>query len=53
VWDERRVRFASEDEEQLWRFLHRRSGMGRLEMKQVGAHALHGMPPLMCCNAVT
>ena len=35
LWDERPVRFASEDEEQLWRFFYRRSGMGRLEMKQV------------------
>jgi hypothetical protein len=50
VWDERSVRFASEDEEQLWRFFHRRSGMGRLEMKQVWvlptyciSNAMHGM----------
>ena len=35
LWDERPVRFASEDEEQLWRFFYRRSGMGRLEMQQV------------------
>lgn len=33
--DERTVRFCSADEEQLWRFFYRRSGMGRLEMKEV------------------
>lgn len=33
--DERGISFKSEDEEQLWRFFHRRSGMGRLEFKQV------------------
>lgn len=35
LWDERRIRFQTEDEEQLWRFFYRRSGMGRLEFKQV------------------
>lgn len=33
--DERRIKFKKDDEEQLWRFFYRRSGMGRLEMKQV------------------
>ena len=33
--DERRITFKNEDEEQLWRFFYRRSGMGRFEMKQV------------------
>lgn len=37
VWDERPIRFQSEDEEQLWRFMYRRCGMGRLEMKQARA----------------
>lgn len=37
VWDERPIRFRSEDEEQLWRFMYRRCGMGRLEMKQARA----------------
>ncbi|PSC68883.1 expressed protein isoform D [Micractinium conductrix] len=36
--DERRIKFNSEDEEQLWRFFYRRSGMGRLEFKQVLKH---------------
>ena len=35
IWDERRIRFASEEQEQVWRFFNRRSGMGRLEMQQV------------------
>ncbi|GAB4817869.1 hypothetical protein N2152v2_004915 [Parachlorella kessleri] len=35
VRDERVIRFRSDDEEQLWRFFYRRSGMGRLEFKQV------------------
>lgn len=33
LWDERKVEFDSEDEEQLWRMVHRRSGMGRLEFQ--------------------
>jgi len=33
--DERPIKFDNEEEEQLWRFFYRRSGMGRLEMKQV------------------
>ena len=37
LWDERPIRFDCEDDEQMWRFFNRRSGMGRLEMKQVGA----------------
>jgi hypothetical protein len=32
--DERPIKFRNEEEEQLWRFFYRRSGMGRLEMKQ-------------------
>jgi hypothetical protein len=36
VFDERTVKFQTEEEEQLWRFFYRRSGMGRLEFKQVG-----------------
>jgi hypothetical protein len=39
LWDQRRIRFASADEEQLWRFFYRRSGMGRLEMKEVRGRA--------------
>lgn len=35
ILDERRITFKTDDEEQLWRFFYRRSGMGRLEMKQV------------------
>lgn len=35
VADERRISFINEDEEQLWRFFHRRSGMGRLEFREV------------------
>ncbi|GAB4815350.1 hypothetical protein N2152v2_002396, partial [Parachlorella kessleri] len=38
LFDERRITFRLEDEEQLWRFFYRRSGMGRLEMKQVLKH---------------
>ena len=34
--DERPIKFKTEDEEQLWRFFYRRSGMGRLEMVEVG-----------------
>jgi hypothetical protein len=34
LWDERTIRFRSENEEQLWRFFSRRGGMGRLEMQQ-------------------
>ncbi|KAL6781328.1 hypothetical protein ACKKBG_A10695 [Auxenochlorella protothecoides x Auxenochlorella symbiontica] len=34
LWDERPIRFRSEDEEQLWRLFHRRSGMYRLEMSE-------------------
>ena len=41
VRDERVIRFRSDDEEQLWRFFYRRSGMGRLEFKQVGVHSLY------------
>ena len=33
-WDERPVRLASSDDEELWRLMYRRSGMGRLEFKQ-------------------
>ena len=33
-WDERPVRLASRDDEELWRLVYRRSGMGRLEFKQ-------------------
>ena len=33
-WDERPVRLASSDDEELWRLVYRRSGMGRLEFKQ-------------------
>lgn len=33
--DERPVRFKTPEEEQLWRFFYRRSGMGRLEMSAV------------------
>ena len=33
-WDERRVQLATQDDEQLWRLVYRRSGMGRLEFKQ-------------------
>jgi hypothetical protein len=32
--DERPIKFKTEEEEQLWRFFYRRSGMGRLEMQQ-------------------
>ena len=35
LWDERKIRFKTEDEEAMWRFLYRRSGMGRLEMTEV------------------
>ena len=35
LWDERRVKFDSEIEEQLWRMVHRRSGMQPLEFKHV------------------
>lgn len=38
VWDERPIKFASDDEEQLWRLFLRRGGMGRLEMKQALKH---------------
>lgn len=34
LWDERRISFRTEDEEQLWRLFYRRSGMQRLEFKQ-------------------
>lgn len=39
LWDERHIRFRSEDAEQLWRLFYRRGGMGRLEMQQVGSPA--------------
>lgn len=54
IWDERPIRFASEEQEQLWRYFNRRCGMGRLEMQQVSRtlppHALplHGCPALHC-----
>jgi hypothetical protein len=35
LYDERSIRFKTEDEQQLWRFFYRRSGMQRLEFKQV------------------
>lgn len=35
LWDERRISFDSDDDEQVWRFFLRRSGMGRLEMLEV------------------
>lgn len=35
VYDERPIKFKTPDEEQLWRFFYRRSGMKRLEMLQV------------------
>jgi hypothetical protein len=44
VLDERRIKFKTDDEEQLWRFFHRRGGMGRLEMKQ--ARSGGAMQPL-------
>ena len=34
VWEERRVKLRTEDDEALWRLVYRRSGMGRLEFKQ-------------------
>ncbi len=34
-WDERPVTLKSEDEEQLWRFFMRRSGMHRVDFMQV------------------
>jgi len=36
IWDERPIKFESQDEEEMWRLFYRRSGMGRLEFK----HAL-------------
>lgn len=33
-WEERRVKLRSSDDEELWRLVYRRSGMGRLEFKQ-------------------
>lgn len=33
LWDERPIRFSSEDEEAVWRCLHRRCGMARMEAK--------------------
>ena len=33
-WDERRVHLDTRDDEELWRLMYRRSGMGRLEFKQ-------------------
>lgn len=42
VFDERRIGFKSEDEEQLWRYMYRRGGMPRLEFKQVGGWAPPG-----------
>ncbi|PRW45226.1 blood vessel epicardial substance isoform X1 [Chlorella sorokiniana] len=35
MWDERPIKFAGEEQEQLWRYFNRRCGMGRLEMQQV------------------
>lgn len=46
--DERRIKFRSTDEEQLWRFFYRRSGMGRLEMKEVGSIEERGGRPQNC-----
>lgn len=36
LWDERRIHFKDPEHEALWRFFYRRSGMGKLEFKQVG-----------------
>ena len=35
IYDERPIKFAGEEQEQLWRYFNRRCGMGRLEMQQV------------------
>jgi hypothetical protein len=34
--DERRINFKEAEHEALWLFLYRRSGMGKLEFKEVG-----------------
>ena len=34
IWEERRVKLRTKDDEELWRLMFRRSGMGRLEFKQ-------------------
>lgn len=38
IYDERPIKFANEEQEQLWRYMNRRCGMGRLEMQQVTDH---------------
>ena len=47
-WDERPVRLAGSDDEELWRLMFRRSGMGRLEFKQ--ALKLGRCSPRTCCR---
>lgn len=49
LWDERSIRLSTDDEEQLWRFVYRRSGMNRLEFQaclRLGTCvSLSGSPP--------
>ena len=35
IYDERKIRFGDEREEQMWRFLYRRGGFERLEAREV------------------
>jgi hypothetical protein len=56
--DGRPVRFRSEDEEKLWRFVNRRGGIGRLEMREVlrrgrWLRVRAGAPILSACEACT
>lgn len=44
-WDERRVKLSTNDDEQLWRLVYRRSGMGRLEFKQAQKLGRHDALP--------
>lgn len=48
-WDERRITFKDADLHQLWQFLYRRSGMGKLEVLEVRGGECTGF--LVCVSA--
>ncbi len=47
-WDERHVKLPTKDDEELWRLVFRRSGMGRLEFKQALMLGRHDLSAFMC-----
>ena len=46
LYDERPIRFSSDDEEQVWRCFNRRCGMARMEFKLVGGYR-HSMTTIV------